>query len=410
MDTPHTFSLFSRMLGLTSVGLAALTLSACGGGGGGDGSAMGTLKLAMTDAPSCGYDHVYITVTKIRVHQSATASDSDAGWSEMVIPAQRLDLLQLNNGVLQELGSMPLPAGHYQQVRLVLADNPANPTSANPLANALVPSGSSTEIALSTPSGQQSGYKLQANFDVTGGQLADMVLDFDACHSIVKAGNSGRYNLKPVVAVIKRLTTAIVGYVDPMQAASVIVSTRDPDNHLRAVAPDPVTGRFMLAYLPENTSYTVVVGGQNLTTAAVTGIPVSLAAGTTAINAAANPITVPAAPVATVSGSVTSSLGVPLTDAWVSARQALSGGPTVDVAWTAVDPVNATYSLSLPLAAPLRASYNAGAALRFSPDNAAAGAYTVLANAVGYTSQSPAGAVQLSTPNSVNTLNLTLLP
>jgi len=414
MDTPHTLThtpnFSARMLGLAAVGLAALTLSACGGGGGGDGSSVGTLKLAMTDAPSCGYDHVYVTVTKIRVHQSATASDSDAGWSEMVIPAQRLDLLQLNNGVLQELGSMPLPAGRYQQVRLVLADNPANPTSANPLANALVPSGSSTEIALSTPSGQQSGYKLQANFEVTGGQLADMVLDFDACRSIVQAGNSGRYNLKPVVAVIKRLTTAIVGYVNPAQATGVTVSTRDPDNHLRVVAPDPVTGRFMLAYLPESTSYTVVVAGQNLTTAAVTGVPVSLAAGTTAINPPANPITVPSTSVATVSGSVTSSLGAPLTDAWVSARQVLSGGPAIDVAWTAVDPASAAYRLSLPLAAPLRASYNAGAALSFSPDNAAAGAYTVLGSAVGYTSQSPAGAVQLSTPNSVNTLNLTLQP
>lgn len=410
MDTPHTLTLPSRMLGLTAVGLTAWVLSACGGGGGGDGSAVGTLKLAMTDAPSCGYDHVYVTVIKVRVHQSATASDSDAGWSEMAIPAQRMDLLQLNNGVLQELGSMPLPAGRYQQIRLVLADNPANPTSANPLANALVPSGSSTEIALSTPSGQQSGYKLQANFDVTGGQLADVVLDFDACHSIVKAGNSGRYNLKPVVAVIKRLTTAIVGYVNPTQAASVIVSTRDPDNHLRAVAPDPVTGRFMLAYLPENTSYTVVVAGLNLTTAAVTGVPVSLASGNTVINGAANPITMPVSSVATVSGAVTSNLGVPLTDASVSARQALSAGPLVDVAWTAVDPVSAAYSLSLPLAAPLRASYSTGAVLSFSPDNAVAGGYVVRGVAAGYTTQNPSGAVQLSTPNSVNTLNLALQP
>ena len=45
---------------------------------------------------------------------------------------------------------------------------------------------------------------------MTGGQLADMVLDFDACRSIVQAGKSGNYNLKPVVAVIQRLTTAIV--------------------------------------------------------------------------------------------------------------------------------------------------------------------------------------------------------
>jgi hypothetical protein len=73
----------------------------------------------MTDAPACGYDHVYVTVNKIRVHQSASADGAAAGWSELSIPVQRNDLLSLNNGVLQDLGS--LPVGTYQQVRLVLA-------------------------------------------------------------------------------------------------------------------------------------------------------------------------------------------------------------------------------------------------------------------------------------------------
>src|ERR1700756_4876606 len=65
----------------------------------------GTLRLAMTDAPACGYDAVNVTVVKVRVHQSSTATDSDPGWSEVVLsPAKRLDLLSLTNGVLFELG------------------------------------------------------------------------------------------------------------------------------------------------------------------------------------------------------------------------------------------------------------------------------------------------------------------
>ena len=84
----------------------------------------------MTDAPSCGYDHIYITVEKVRVHTSATAEDG-GGWQEIVLsPARRIDLLDLTNGVLEELGSTPLPAGDYQQIRLVLANNTGN----NPLA------------------------------------------------------------------------------------------------------------------------------------------------------------------------------------------------------------------------------------------------------------------------------------
>ena len=151
MTTTRNFLGSPRGRGLALGLVACAALASCGGGGGGGtDSGQGTLRLAMTDAPGCGYDHVYVTVTKIRVHQSASAGANDAGWSELVIPPQRIDLLALTNGVLQELGSLPLPAGSYQQVRLVLAENPANPTPANPLANALVLAGGSTEIPIKT--------------------------------------------------------------------------------------------------------------------------------------------------------------------------------------------------------------------------------------------------------------------
>lgn len=402
----------AKVLGWAGLGAMVTGLVACGGGGGGDSSAsqQGTLKLAMTDAPSCGYDHIYVTVTKIRVHQSAAAATGDSGWSELAIAPKRVDLLALTNGVLEELGTLPLPAGNYQQIRLVLADNPANPTPANPLANALVRSGGASEIALTTPSAQQSGFKLQANFDVSGGQVADMVLDFDACKSIVQAGNSGNYNLKPVVSVIKRLTTQIVGYVDPAQASGVVVSTRGPDNHLRATLPNATTGKFVLAYLPENTSYTVVVAGRNLTTAAVTGVPVSIAAGTTTLNTSAVPIVLPASPAASVAGTVTQASGTPLLEAFVNAEQVLGTGQRLDVAGTPADPGNAAYTLNLPLAAPLKASYAANALLAFSADVAAAGKYSILASAPGYSVQSSAPAVALTTAGSVTTNNLVLAP
>jgi len=262
-NTPHSFTV--KGLLLLSSAVAVATLVACGGGG--SSASTGTLQLAMTDSPGCGYDQVNVTVTKIRLHQSATATDSDSGWQEIAVASPtKINLLSLTNGVLQELGSLPMPAGRYEQVRLVL--------SSAPLANSLVLTGSTNEIALSTPSGQQSGYKLQAHFDVTGNQVADMVLDFDACKSIVRAGNSGTYNLKPVVAVTERLTTQIEGYVDPAIAPNVVVSTRDPIGQLRATVPDS-TGKFVIAYLPANTNYTVVLSGTNpstmpLTTAAIT--------------------------------------------------------------------------------------------------------------------------------------------
>ncbi|MFO1300420.1 MAG: DUF4382 domain-containing protein [Burkholderiaceae bacterium] len=64
---------------------AAAILAACGGGGGADSVGTGTLSVKMTDAPACGYDHVWVTVTKVRVHKSDTASDAGPGWAEVAV-------------------------------------------------------------------------------------------------------------------------------------------------------------------------------------------------------------------------------------------------------------------------------------------------------------------------------------
>ena len=47
-------------------GVVFATLAACGGGGGGTApvAETDTLRLALTDAPACGYDSVNITVEK----------------------------------------------------------------------------------------------------------------------------------------------------------------------------------------------------------------------------------------------------------------------------------------------------------------------------------------------------------
>jgi hypothetical protein len=227
----------SRRLAL--VAGVVLVLAACGGGGDGGGAAadptsgaptgvsagadgaaaagggqtgvaaMGTLRLALTDAPACGFDKVYVTVERVRVHQSSTSGEAEAGWSEIVLDKpKRLDLLSLTNGVLEELGQTALPAGKYQQLRLVLSGN----GSTAPFANAVIPTGSKDEVALSTPSADQSGLKINTGMDVIANQTADFVIDFDACKSIVTTGggngngngNAGKYLLKPVLTVSRR--------------------------------------------------------------------------------------------------------------------------------------------------------------------------------------------------------------
>jgi hypothetical protein len=368
-----------RLIAAAAVTAGSLLLASCGGGGGigGTGSPSGTMHLSITDAPSCGYDAVNITIEKVRVHQSTSAVDADGGWSEVVLsPAKRVDLLSLTNGVLEELGQTALPAGKYTQMRLVLASN----TGSNPLANSVVPTGG-TETALTTPSGQQSGIKLNVDIDIVADKVADFVLDFDACKSVVKRGNSGQYNLQPVIAVIPVLSDAglrVVGFVDPSIAlTSTNVSVQSAGVPVKATTPD-ASGRFVLYPVPAG-NYDLVVTSAGRVTAVMTGVPVISTAFTT-VNSAAVPITPPIATVRTVNGTVT-----PAT-ATVRSLQALSGGPTVEVAWAPVDATSGVFTFTLPIEAPVKTAYVANPlSLGFTADATAAGKYTLEAASNGTT-------------------------
>ena len=387
---------------------ATAALAACGGGGGSDsGSAAtdGSLRVALTDAPSC-YQHVYVTIQKVRVNQSATAGDQDAGWTDLTLATpQRVDLVTLSNGVLQELGTMPLPAGHYTQVRLVLTDN--TPAGSTAMANSVQPIGGA-ETALDTPSAMQSGLKLRANFDVAAGQMADLVLDFDACKSVVKAGNSGKFILKPVVSVVPRLVSGLSGYVSTsLPLGSTTVAAQQNGTTVRSTSPN-ASGSFSIPYLQPGT-YTLVVTADGRSTAVVTNVPVGTA--TTVVNGTATAIAPPVSAMGTITGGVTASsvsgsttVSTAITDADVTALQTLTGGPTIAVTGQAVDATLGTYSLRVPIAAPVKASFPSGTAtLNFVPDTAVAGQYTVQAQAPGRTTQQlPATVSTGTTTTSVN--------
>ncbi|WP_280151001.1 DUF4382 domain-containing protein [Piscinibacter sp. XHJ-5] len=363
------------------VAVLGAALVACGGGGGDAGESgfgTGTMRVALTDAPSCGYDAVNVTVEKVRVHKSSSAADSDGGWSEVVLsPAKRVDLLSLQNGVLSELGQTALPAGKYQQLRLVLAEN----SNAQPLANSVVPTGG-TETALDTPSAQQSGLKMNVDLDVNADQLLDLVLDFDACKSVVRAGNSGHYKLKPVVRVIPRFVSGVSGVVAAgWPAATTQVSLQQDGVVVRATAPDN-TGKFMLQPVAPGT-YDLVIASPGQTTVVVTGVVVT-ADTVTALNAAAAAIAATASANGTAKGKVTT--GATTIDASTRAVQTLSGGHTIELTAAPADSTTGDYSHTLPVAAPLVAPFVAApGTLAFVADTAVAGKYSVQASALGAT-------------------------
>jgi hypothetical protein len=123
---------------------------------------------------------------------------------------------------------------------------------------------------------------MNVNLAVPAGQVADFAIDFDACKSFVKAGNSGKYLLKPVLSVIPILSAAgqrIVGFVDPSLAnTGTTVSAQLAGAPVRTTPPD-ATGRFVLYPGPAGT-YDLVITASGRVNAVMTGVPVSDASST----------------------------------------------------------------------------------------------------------------------------------
>lgn len=359
-----------------------VALTACGGGISGTGAPLGTLKISLTDAPSCGYEQVNVTIQKVRVHQSTGAADGDSGWSEIVLnPAKRVDLTKLSNGVLEELGQTTLPAGKYTQLRLVLAENDA----ANPRANSVVPEGGS-ETALTTPSATQSGLKLNVNIDVEADKRADFLIDFDVCKSVVRRGASGQFNLKPVLTVMPLLSDAglrVVGFVDPALAnGGTAVSLQLNGTPVKATPPD-ASGRFVLYPVPAG-NYDLVVTASGRATAVMTGVPV-VSTAATFVNSASVPIAPALAASALAASAPRAVTGTvnPATAA-VRALQAYAGGTLVEVAWAPVDALTGAFAFSLPVDALVKTAYAPNpVALNFSADAQAPGKYGIEANSAG---------------------------
>lgn len=167
----------------------------------------GTLRVFLTDAPA-DYDAVWIDIEEVRIHlnDDEDVENDDEGWKTISEDPIQVNLLDLTNGELKVLGETELESGTYSQIRLILGDE-----------NEIVKDG--VAHTLDTPSAQQSGLKININADIDGGEIYTLLLDFDASRSIVEAGKSGKFILKPVIRTVElEATGAIEGTIEPAES------------------------------------------------------------------------------------------------------------------------------------------------------------------------------------------------
>ncbi len=200
-------------------GLALLCLPlvifwmSCGGGGGDSGGSTGTMNLSITDQATTDYRAIYVTIKQVEVHK-----DGGAGWQ--VVPLQfekkTFNLLELVNGVREELALATLATGHYTQMRLILGDTPDNSinilSTPHLYANYLIEFiGNTHELhELKVPSGFQTGIKIVKGFDINANETTELILDFDANRSIVRAGSNGDWLLKPTIKLLNTTECSII--------------------------------------------------------------------------------------------------------------------------------------------------------------------------------------------------------
>lgn len=240
-----------QFLSRIAVAAMALAVSACGS----NDSGPGRINVRLMDGPSVDYEKINLDIREVQIH-------GGGGWEVLGTPNVVVDLLSLQNGVTATLVTQKqIEVGHYTQMRLVLGPQ-----------NTVVLRGEGPETdrtkPLVVPSGQQSGVKLNVNFDVQPDTTVDVVVDVHAERSVFvhRTGASEKYLLRPVVSAVDVLLTGSIHGVltDAATGAAlpgVEVSAQTIDNGAPVLVRSARTladGSYILPLLPAGGTYHVV--------------------------------------------------------------------------------------------------------------------------------------------------------
>ena len=215
-----------------------LSLQACNSNSNDNGKA--NVQVQMTDTPA-NFDALIVNITRIEAHTSGASANS--GWHVISNTPVKVNIMNLTNGKTQLLADNQLKADNYDAIRLVLGSG-----------NKVVINGQTS--TLTVPSGEQSGVKINTNLNLSSGQTARILLDFNASASLNLTGNL-KYMLKPVISIVNYNEDGnISGTIQPAKAQAALIAENAQDT--TSTYADSSTGQFTLVGLKAG-SYTVHV-------------------------------------------------------------------------------------------------------------------------------------------------------
>jgi hypothetical protein len=216
-------------------------------------SGTGSLRLLVTDKPF-PFEHITsatVTITEVRAHRTSdgaadngnandnstavagaqadaddnananantnanenanSSDDSDdegeSGWVTLYSGEKTFDLLDLRNGRTDLLADADIPAGSYNQLRLVVTAGEVTLTDGR-------------VFPLKVPSGEQSGIKLHFTFEVQDGEQTQLLLDVDLSRAF-SAIPSGHIDDAGTITSFKFSPSIAMRLIDLLEAGSI---------------------------------------------------------------------------------------------------------------------------------------------------------------------------------------------
>lgn len=246
------------------------------------GEGNGTIRVVMTDAPFPIGLVAEANVSVERIEMRVKGSDDDGDFIVLTDVDTVLNLIDLQNGLTATLVELEVPAGDYDEVRIVVGD-------------ATITLVDSTDFDLKVPSGSTSGIKVKVSpvITVQEGLTTELLLDFDLSKSFVVQGNPSTpagingFNFKPVIRAVNASTAGRVqGTIttsagdSALQNVYVVLDADESEEMYEAYTDE--NGNYVLLGVPTGT-YTLTATLEGYETAEQTGISI-VAANTTTAN------------------------------------------------------------------------------------------------------------------------------